>query len=137
MFDRLNSKGYEIAILSHAEAILERDFPSAVNEVEDALVDVQVPITEIIGSGGGETKGTQRMRRAFAERGWRKTNFEIKKIVNGVEKESISHEIDHSNAPGGYVGTWPQLRRGFSSLLNYRDSCARWCTLLASGSTRC
>ena len=58
MFDRLKSKGFEIAVLSHAEAILERDFPSAVDEIEDALIDVQVPITEIIGSGGGETKGT-------------------------------------------------------------------------------
>ena len=98
MFDRLKRKGFEIAVLSHAEAILERDFPSAVDEIEDALIDVQVPITEIIGSGGGETKGTQRMRKAFAELGWRKTNFEINKIVNGVEKESISHEIDHVKA---------------------------------------
>ncbi len=100
MFDRLKEKGFEVTVLSHAEAILDRDFPAAVNEIEDALADVQVPITEIIGSGGGETKGTQRMRRAFAERGWRKTNFEIKKIVNGVEKESISHEIDHVKAFG-------------------------------------
>ena len=27
--------------------------------------------------------------------GWVKHNFEIKKIVDGKEKESISHEIDH------------------------------------------
>ena len=95
MLDRLKEKGFEIRVLSHAEAILEQDFPAALEEIEDALVDVVVPVTEIIGSGGGETKGTQRMRKAFADLGWRKTNFEIKKIVNGVEKESISHEIDH------------------------------------------
>lgn len=36
------------------------------------------------------------MRRALAETyGWKKHNFEIKKIVDGEEKESISHEIDH------------------------------------------
>ena len=35
------------------------------------------------------------MRRSLAELGWLKINFEIKKTVNGVEKEAISHEIDH------------------------------------------
>jgi hypothetical protein len=35
------------------------------------------------------------MRRALAQNGWNKHNFEIKKIVDGEEKESISHEIDH------------------------------------------
>src|SRR5271166_5691268 len=38
------------------------------------------------------------MRRSLAELGWSKTNFEIKKIVNGAERESISHEIDHVKA---------------------------------------
>ncbi len=54
-----------------------------------------MPITEIIGSGGGEAKGTQRLRRAFAAQHWVKVNFEIKKTINGVERESISHEVDH------------------------------------------
>jgi len=36
------------------------------------------------------------LRHALAdEYGWKKHNFEIKKIVDGEEKESISHEIDH------------------------------------------
>jgi hypothetical protein len=80
---------------SHAEAILEKDFPAAAEEIERAIADVEVPITEIIGSGGGQAKGTQRMRRSLGELGWKKINFEIKKIVNGVEREAISHEIDH------------------------------------------
>jgi Restriction endonuclease BglII len=98
VFDRLRDKGFTILYQSHAEAILEKDFPTAADEIERALVDVEVPIAEIIGSGGGEAKGTQRMRRSLAELGWRKTNFEIKKIVNGVEREAISHEIDHVKA---------------------------------------
>jgi hypothetical protein len=95
VFDRLRDKGFTILYQSHAEAILEKDFPTAAEEIERALVDVEVPITEIIGSGGGEAKGTQRMRRSLADLGWGKINFEIKKIVNGVEREAISHEIDH------------------------------------------
>jgi hypothetical protein len=54
-----------------------------------------VPITEIVGSGGGETKGTQRMRKAFSDSGWKKKEYEITKIINGVARESTSHEVDH------------------------------------------
>ena len=80
---------------SHAAAIMEKDFPAALNELEQVLTKVEIPITEIIGSGGGETKGTQRIRRALNQLGWHKVNFEIKKTINGVERESISHEVDH------------------------------------------
>lgn len=95
MLERLREKNFVIFYQSHAEAILEKDFPTAAEEIERAIAEVELPITEIIGSGGGEAKGTQRMRRSLADLGWRKINFEIKKIVNGVEKETISHEIDH------------------------------------------
>jgi hypothetical protein len=74
---------------------LEKDFPAALDELEAALLNLTVPITEIIGSGGGETKGTQRMRHAFNDVGWQKFIFEILKIINGVEREAISHEVDH------------------------------------------
>jgi hypothetical protein len=91
----LQKRGFEIRQESHAEAILEKDFPTAVHEIEQVLRNLTTPITEIIGSGGGETKGTQRMRRAFNDAGWKKFVFEIRKIINGVERESISHEVDH------------------------------------------
>jgi len=95
VFDGLREKGFVILFQSHAEAILERDFPIAADEIQRAICNIEVPIAEIIGSGGGETQGTQRMRRSLADLGWIKINFEIKKTVNGVEKEAISHEIDH------------------------------------------
>lgn len=105
MLERLTDKGFEVRFESHAAAILERDFPAALTDLEEILSRVEIPITEIIGSGGGEAKGTQRMRRALAEQGWRKGNFEIKKIINGVERESISHEIDHIKAfEGNFEG---------------------------------
>jgi hypothetical protein len=95
MFERLIEKGFEVQFHSHAKAILQLDFPQAVAELETVLADIDVPITEIIGSGGGEAHGTQRLRRALAERGWRKVCFELRKTINGVERESISHEVDH------------------------------------------
>jgi len=89
------SKFRYIQFESHSAAILEKDFPTALDDVEQVLSKVVIPIAEIIGSGGGEAKGTQRLRLALNERGWRKEHFEIKKTINGVERESISHEVDH------------------------------------------
>lgn len=95
MLDRLLESGFEIRCESHAAAILRIDFPEALEELESSLADIRIPITEIIGSGGGEAAGTQRLRRSLAGRGWTKTCFEIRKTLNGVERASISHEIDH------------------------------------------
>lgn len=95
MFESLKEKGFEIEFVSHAEAILEKDFPDAVMELEASLIEVDIPITEIIGSGGGEAKGTQRLRRSLVAKHWLKVNFETKKTINGIERESISHEVDH------------------------------------------
>jgi hypothetical protein len=101
VLDNLRKKGFEIQFQSHAAAILEKDFPEALAELEGALCRLTIPISEIIGSGGGETKGTQRMRHAFNDVGWHKFIFEIKKIINGIEREAISHEIDHVKQFGG------------------------------------
>lgn len=116
MLDRLKEKGFEILFESHAAAILERDFPTALGELEGVLLDFAIPITEIIGSGGGETKGTQRLRKALNSQGWHKTIFEIKKSIRfseadkradpvHLERESTTHEIDHVKAfAGSFAG---------------------------------
>ena len=95
MFDRLRDAGFDILFTSHAEAILLHDFHDLIDELEGALLNISLPMTEIIGGGGGEAKMTQRLRRGLAALHWTKHNFELKKTVDGVPKESISHEIDH------------------------------------------
>jgi hypothetical protein len=96
MFEQLKSKGFQILTLHHAEAILTHDMPDAVSELERVLFNVSIPAEELVRGGGGEGELTQRLRRELADSyGWKKHNFEIKKIVDGEEKESISHEIDH------------------------------------------
>ena len=95
MLDRLKDNGFEVEFTSHAEAIMLHDFPDLLDELESALLGISLPMTEIIGGGGGEAKMTQRLRRGLAAMQWTKHNFELKKSVDGVAKESISHEIDH------------------------------------------
>jgi hypothetical protein len=95
MFEALVERGYQIEFVSHAQAILKIDFPDAAAELEEVILTQSVPIEEIIGSGGGETKGTQRLRNGLAARGWNKETFTIKKTINDEPRESISHKVDH------------------------------------------
>ncbi len=105
MFERLRDLGFEIEFTSHCEAIILHDFGDLVEELESALAATTIPITEIVGGGGGEAKVTQRLRRSLAAKQWVKHNFELRKTVDGVAKESISHEIDHVRraAPGTFA----------------------------------
>ena len=63
MFDRLSAAGFDLHFTNHAQAILAHDFPDLIEEIEVALLAVRLPITEIIGGGGGEAKMTQRLER--------------------------------------------------------------------------
>lgn len=98
MLEALIQKGFEVIALHHAEAILVHDMPEALEDLQAILSQTAVSPEELVRSGGGETGLTQRLRRSFCDRGWLKHNFEVKKIVDGHERESISHEIDHVKA---------------------------------------
>ncbi|MGR3270860.1 restriction endonuclease [Thalassococcus profundi] len=96
MFDRLRQAGFDVMVRNHAEAILSVDFRPETEELIDALLRVRIPAAELIASGGGEAKSTQRLRRELTQAGWRKHNFRIETTVDNVPKgDGTSHEIDH------------------------------------------
>jgi hypothetical protein len=95
MFEELRKRGFQVEALSHAQAILQGDFPTAAEELEQVLLNAQIPIEEIIASGGGEAKGTQRLRKGLQDRGWHARTFTVVKTINGVEREAVSHKMDH------------------------------------------
>lgn len=97
---KLEAQGFQVVFRGHAKAILGVDFAQALLELERILLGLKIPIEEIIASGGGEAKGTQRLRKALNAQGWVKTKFEITKVINGRQRESISHEVDHVKAVG-------------------------------------
>ena len=103
MFEKLKEKGFQVLTLHHAEAILTHDMSTAVDELEAVLLGATIPVAELVYGGGGEGELTQRLRKALSDTyGWKKHSFEIKKIVDGKETESITHEIDHVKVfPGG------------------------------------
>ena len=87
--------GFDVQSLNHAEAVVLHDFPETLEELVDELLNFTLEDVELIASGGGEATPTQRLRRAFSDRGWVKGNIRIRKIVDEVERSSMSHEIDH------------------------------------------
>lgn len=96
MFEELKEKGFQVIALHHAEAILKHDMPAAITELEAVLNSITIPVRDLVTSGGGEGTLTQALRHQFADQyGWKKHNFEIKKMIDGVETEMITHEIDH------------------------------------------
>jgi hypothetical protein len=95
MLESLEHRGFQVDFRAHAKAILSVDFYEVGEQLEEVLLQSQIPIEEIIGSGGGETKGTQRLRNALRQRGWRKHKFNVQRIIDGIEREAQSHEVDH------------------------------------------
>jgi hypothetical protein len=102
LFAKLREQNFQIECHAHAEAILSFEFRESMVLLEQALQSFSIPIHEIIAGGGGEAKGTQRLRRALDRLGWKKTTFTVEKRINDVPRESQSHEVDHVlTFPGG------------------------------------
>ena len=95
MLAGLREAGFDVLTRNHAEAILAHDFPDELAELTEALSGYTISLKELVGGGGGESGQTQRLRHALDDRGWRKHNFSVRTIVDGQEREGISHEIDH------------------------------------------
>jgi len=99
--ESLVAKGYQVEFHSHAQAILNIDYPTFLSELETVLSNLSIPIESLIKGGGGEHETTQGLRHALADLGWVKHNFEIRKLIDGVQRESISHEVDHVRSQDG------------------------------------
>ncbi|MYD44854.1 MAG: restriction endonuclease [Gammaproteobacteria bacterium] len=91
----LEDSGFDIQAENHAITVLATDFAEPLHELCEILREVRIMDYELIQGGGGEAKSTQRLRRSLTKRGWCKHKIEIKKIVDGIERAAISHEIDH------------------------------------------
>ncbi len=91
----LQAAGFDISTRNHAQAILMRDFPEALDELCEALAAISATDIELIQGGGGESPPTQRLRRKLSEAGWGKRTIVVRKIVDDIETAAMTHEIDH------------------------------------------
>ena len=101
--DDLQRLGFDLAARNHSLAILQRDFPAELQSLCDVLGGFTIGAEELIHGGGGEAPFTQRLRRELEGIGWPKRSVRIRKLINGDEKDSETHEIDHfrEGANGG------------------------------------
>jgi hypothetical protein len=95
VLDPLRNVGFRVLTRNHADAILAYDFAVEAAELVEALLAFELPVTELIGSGGGEARSTQRLRRRLSTAGWRKHVFEVTLVVDGTPREAVTHEVDH------------------------------------------
>ena len=56
MFEQARARGFEVLALHHAEAILTHDMPEAASELERVLLDVRIPIEELVRGGAASVK---------------------------------------------------------------------------------
>jgi len=110
VFPTLSELGYDVECVQHADALLTHSFPQVQADFEEVLVPFRLRMSDLVGSGGGETHGTQALRRSFADLGWDKQNIQLDKTLirfsgtvgrstyNELDRRSVaslSHEIDH------------------------------------------
>jgi hypothetical protein len=96
IFGQLGAAGFDVRATYHADAILREHFPEALAELEPSLLEVEVPVEELIRSGGGVAQVTQRLRRRLNGIGWLKAQFRIEKTINDRTTFAQSHEVDHT-----------------------------------------
>lgn len=99
----LRSVGFEIASLNHAEAILRHDIPGALQDLREVLRHFDITISELVIAGGGQSRITQRLRESFQQRGWNEHQFLVERRVDGVERASLYHRVDHVKTFGDYT----------------------------------
>jgi len=96
IFGKLRSDGFDVDVRWHADAILRTDFPEAEKELEEIIfAHAWTTIPEVIRGGGGMARITRRLGRALTGRGWKRREFRIVTRVDGEERSSRSHEVDH------------------------------------------
>lgn len=97
-FQRLRSRRFDYQSTHHADAIVYQHFHQAISEIEETLLELVVPVWELIQGGGGLANVTRRIGEDLSSKGWQKQKFHIVKSVNNLETSSSTHEIDHVKA---------------------------------------
>lgn len=110
MFEELKELGYDLKFSHHADALIASSFQSVEWEISTVLRDFQIPLSSLVGSGGGVTKGTQRLRDELYRIGWVKKTIQTRKYIveykgtpgvksykeiSSEETAVLSHEVDH------------------------------------------
>ncbi|WP_067587391.1 BglII/BstYI family type II restriction endonuclease [Endozoicomonas ascidiicola] len=87
-------ENYEIHERKHASAILQYDFPEEWADICDVLHAFELKHSYISTGGGRKSQVSGFIDNFLYERGWEERHFNTKIVVDGVEKDSPTHDID-------------------------------------------
>lgn len=91
----LREIGFDITYRSFADALLGYAFEDVAANLVEVLSSSTIPVSELVAGGGGVAPFTQRLRNALYNKGWKNHEFNVAKLVDGIETISQSHEVDH------------------------------------------
>jgi hypothetical protein len=85
---------YEVHEWKHATAILSADYPAEFSDIVRVLRTFRLRRSDALAPGGGRSRISQRLDRAFYERGWVEKAFATKVVVDDKEMLSPTHKVD-------------------------------------------
>tara|TARA_B100000579_G_C22689646_1_gene784361 strand:- start:13 stop:807 length:795 start_codon:yes stop_codon:yes gene_type:complete len=102
IFQKISSKGWDILDKDNALLVGKSCFKEEFENLDNALSDFEIPVTDFIRSGGGLAEPTKRLTNIVNSFHWKKNNVtsETKvtfsdKSLDPIQTNAISHEIDH------------------------------------------
>jgi Restriction endonuclease BglII len=85
---------YKVAEWKSATAVLATDFPAEWAEMIQVLTQFRLLRSEIVARGGGLSKISQRINKAFKKEGWKERKFNTKIVIDETELAAPTHKVD-------------------------------------------
>lgn len=85
---------FELHEWRHASAVLKSDFPQEWEDIVDVLSNFQLRKSHINVGGGGKSKVSGVIDKAFFDRGWKERLFKTQIRVDENSFESPTHKVD-------------------------------------------
>jgi hypothetical protein len=93
-FPRFIQKNYELHEWRHASAVLRTDFQEEWDDIVAVLTKFRICKSHIIVGGGGKSKVSASIDRAFTSRGWQERKFQTQICVDENIIDSPTHKVD-------------------------------------------
>jgi hypothetical protein len=87
-------ENYELRDYRHALAVLIHEFKEEFYDIVNILSNFRLNKNDVIVGGGGKSPISQKLDKAFVDRGWAKKVFVSKQEVDGNICETSTHEVD-------------------------------------------
>ncbi len=102
----------------HARSILAGDFPNEWNDILDCLDQFVLKKSAIIVGGGGRSSIPGDIDGFLSSRGWLEKRFDVKIVVDGMERPTPTHKIDNVKNGIGLEVEWNNKTEFYDRDLN-------------------